>query len=300
MFVRLLFFSIFLFAAINLHSQNYIDLLKVHHTHYAPTTFSDSASVKTGFEEFAFDLKAPLRVNSKLVIVSGLYSEYTKLRLYSQSSEQTQIYSVAPVVGVNFKWNEKWKGTFVFLPKLASDFIKIGRSDFQFGGNVLLEKMANKVKYKFGLYYNAEKSGSLFVPLLGFYYLSKNSKLEVDVVAPVWADVNYAVQNRVKLGANFRAVVRSYHLNSEWGSGYVVKSVNELFVYLQFNLTKRLIIQGKAGYSIGRNHRVYNSGDQYDFAFSAVRFGDDRLKQNTDFKNGLMFQTRLIYRLQLP
>jgi hypothetical protein len=44
---------------------------------------------------------------------------------------------------------------------------------------------------------------------------------------------------------------------------------------------------------------VYNSGDQYDFALSAVRFGDDRLQQNADFKNGLMFQTRLIYRLQL-
>ena len=299
MLLRLLLFSILLYAAIDSHSQNYVDLLKVHHTHYASTAFSDSASLKRGFEEFVFDLKAPLRVNSNLVIVSGLYSEYTKLRLYSQSSQQTQIYSITPVVGVNYKWNEKWKSTFVFLPKLASDFIKIGRSDFQFGGNVLLEKMANKVKYKFGLYYNGEKSGSLFVPLLGLYYLSKNSKLEVDVVAPVWADLNYAVQKRVKLGVNFRSVVRSYHLNSEWGSRYVVKSVNELFVYLQFNLSKRLILQGKAGYSIGRNHRVYNSGDQYDFALSAVRFGDDRLQQNADFKNGLMFQTRLIYRLQL-
>jgi hypothetical protein len=297
--LRLLFFSVFVLSAAAMRSQNYVDLIKVHHSHYSPTSYSDSTSLKRGFEEVVVDLKAPLKVNDKVVVVTGLFTEYFKLRLFSNSTHETQLYSIAPIVGVNYKLSDRWKGTLLCLPKLSSDLLKIGENDFQYGGSVLMEKKADKFKYKVGLYYNSEKSGSLFVPLLGLYYVSKNSKLEVDVVAPVWADVNYVLLPKLKMGANFRSVVRSYQLNSEIESRYVVKSVNELFVYLQFNLTQRLLIQGKAGYTVGRNHQVFNSDDKFDFALSAIKIGDERVQQNANFNNGLIFQTRLIYRLPL-
>jgi len=101
----------------------------------------------------------------------------------------------------------------------------------------------------------------------------------------------------MKIGANFSAFVRSYHLSER--NVYLVKKSNDVFGYLQFNLSKSILLQTKTGYSIGRSYKVYDNNDKTNLAVSAFRFGDDRTVLNPTFKNGLLFKVRLIYRFHI-
>ena len=153
------------------------------------------------------------------------------------------------------------------------------------------------LKYNLGVYYNGELFGPFVVPLFGLYYKSNNEKFEVNLTLPIWGDMNYKLNNTIKIGANFAAFVRSYHLGES--NTYLAKKSNDLFAYLQFNLTKNIVLQTKTGYSIGRTLKVYEENDKTDLAFSAFRFGDDRTVLNPTFKDGMIFKIRLLYRFHI-
>ena len=201
---------------------------------------------------------------------------------------------------MNIEHNDKWTGTYLFLPKLSSDLKKISRNDFQFGGLVLIDyKKSAKLKYRFGLYYNSELFGPYFVPLIGLYYKSSNDKLEINATLPVWADVNYRFAPWFRVGSNFSGLTRTYNINepqfSENGE-YLVKQSNELFLYGQFELFKSIIIQTKIGYSLGRRYGIYDTKDKVGFGVLLFRIDDDRDQLNSDFSDGMIFRVRLIYR----
>src|SRR5690606_28468199 len=102
----------------------------------------------------------------------------------------------------------------ILLPKLSSDFKEINANDFQLGAIAILKyEKKDNLNYKLGAYYNSELFGPFFVPILGMYYLSPSEKLEIDLSLPLWADINYKVLEKVRVGANFAAFVRTYYLN---------------------------------------------------------------------------------------
>lgn len=292
-FALSLFFSLLTF---NSFSQNYVDVARFH---YADTPQNDFDSIggTTNVKDFGLDVTLPIVINESNTFLTGFNIDQITTKLHPTSNTVT-ISTVNLKIGYNKKHSDKWSGTYMFLPKISSDFKKITSKDYQFGGLVLMKynKKAN-LKYNIGLYYNSELFGPFLVPLLGLYYKSDNDKFEANLTLPIWADINYKLNNFMKVGANFSAFVRSYHLGEN--NAYVVKKSNDLFGYLQFNLTKSLLLQTKTGYTIGRSFKVYNDDDKADLGVSAFRFGDDRTELNPTFKDGLIFKARLIYRFHI-
>jgi len=87
------------------------------------------------------------------------------------------------------------------LPKLSSDLANVSNDDFQIGIVGLANyKIKKNLKFKFGFYFNTESYGSLFVPLLGLYYLSPNNKLETNLTLPLKADLNYLLSKIIAVG----------------------------------------------------------------------------------------------------
>ncbi|PJA06604.1 MAG: hypothetical protein COX70_09170 [Flavobacteriales bacterium CG_4_10_14_0_2_um_filter_32_8] len=292
--ILFLFFSLFYHAIF--FSQNYIDLAKFHYSNTPQNKF-DSIGGTTNIEEFGADITFPIQLNNKNVVLSGLILEQIKLKIHPLA-DFTTISTINLKIGLNRNHSEKWNGTYLLLPKLSSNFEKITAKDFQLGGLILMKYNKNdNLKYNVGLYYNNELFGAFFVPLLGLYYKSKNDKLEANLTLPIWADVNYKLKNWLIIGTNFTAGVKSFYLENDYT--YVVKKTNEIFGYLQFNINKSLLIQTKTGYSIGRSYRVYHENEKIDMGISSFRFGDHRTVLNPDFKDGLIFQIRLIYRFNL-
>lgn len=291
-----LFCVILFLIAGQLSAQNYVDLLKLHMAQTPENSF-DSIDGTTAIQEFGADLTLPIVLANENAIVTGLVYENINLKLHPEASSTT-LTTLNLKVGYNVIHSDKLTASYILLPKISSDMESIGSKDFQIGGVALFKlKKTDNFKYHFGLYANQDLFGPFLVPLLGFYYKSENDKLEINATLPVWADINYSLNNWFRMGANFSAVVRSYHLSES--NAYVVKKSNDLFGYLQFHLTKSILLQTKVGYTIGRSYNAYQDADKTSLGVSAFRFGDDRTQLNPTFEDGIVYRARLIYRFHL-
>jgi len=265
-----------------------------------PVNDFENSSAGTRVKEFGVEITAPVPVNPNDMVMTGLIYERTELKLFESNDEDT--ISIAGLkLGLIKKHSEKWSGSYVLLPKLSSDFNgPLSIKDFQIGGIALMKFTKNEnLNYKFGLYYNSELFGPFLVPLFGLYYLSDNKKFESTLTLPFLADANYKLLDKLKVGVNFSAQVRSYHLNeiSAGTNGYAVKDIKEIGSYLRFTIVKGLSIQARVAYSLGRSYRVFEEGDKIKFGSILIKVDDHRERLNTDFSNGLIYQTSLIYRI---
>lgn len=295
--MKSVFFSIsFYLLSFVSFGQDYVDLARFHYSNTPQNNF-DSIGGSTNVEDFGLDVTLPIQINDSNAFLTGFNIDQIKTKFHPTDNFRT-VSSVNLKIGFNKKHSSKWSGTYMFLPKLSSDFKNLGSKDFQFGALALMKyHKKENLKYNIGIYYNGELFGPFIVPLLGIYYKSENGKFEANLTLPIWTDINYKVNNFMKIGANFAAFVRSYHLSEN--AAYIVKKSNDIFGYLQFNLAKSVLLQTKTGYTIGRSYKVYADNDKADLGLSAFRFGDDRTVLNPTFKDGLVFKIRLIYRFHI-
>jgi hypothetical protein len=282
-------------------SQNYVDLLKVSASTTPNNTF-DSSDVKTRINDLLVDLTVPVKINEGFSVLTGVIYEDMQTKLFADGIVKN-FGSTTVKLGFNKQLTEKWSTTVVALPKIASDYNSFNQKDFQVGGIALFKfKKRDNLNFKTGLYYNSELFGPLFVPMLGLYYQSPNKKLEVNIMLPLQADVNYQVLPFMNVGCNFNGQIRSYHLNHISDANpntYVTKSTNELFAYVKFNVTKSICLQTKLGQSFGRSYKVYDEADKVSFGLPATFIGDKRQQLNSNFSNGMIFQVTFLYRLNL-
>lgn len=284
----------------NVFSQKYVDVAKFYFGNSSQNKFENSDS-STRIKELGLEITIPIVINPSDAILTGLVYERIQTRFFEKDPETT-VSVIGLRAGLSKKHSDKWSGTYVLIPKLASDFDHIGSKDFQLGVIALLKyaKRTNK-NYKLGIYYNSELFGPFIVPLFGIYYLSPDGKFETNLTLPFVADINYKLHQRLNVGLNFNGQVRSYHLTevpSTDKPGYVVKATNELFSYLKFNLTKSLSIQTRLGYSVGRSFRAYDENDKISFGSILIKVGDDRQQLNTDFSDGFIYQAMLLFRVK--
>lgn len=293
----IIFFGIFVLTA---NAQNYIDIARFSYGNTPLNTF-ENTSEKTKVEEFGLQLIFPIVLNEKTVILTGFSADRSRLKLDPDFADHTSLNKVRLQLGLNQVHSEKWTGTYVLLPSISSDFETITKKDFQIGLLTLLTYTKNKnLKYKFGFYANAEKYGPLFVPLFGLYYLSPNQKFESTLLLPGQADFNYQLAKKTALGVNFDGMASSYNLNHTIYTPkgqYVVRSSNELYTYLQFQLGKSLVAKTKVGYSISRSYKVFDNDDKVDLSIGYLYLGDDRTQLNTNFEKGAIFKFELLYRV---
>lgn len=290
--------ALLVFLITSAFGQKYVDIAKFYYN-TTPMNKFENSDASTQLKELGLDVTLPVVINPSDAFLTGFIYERNETKLFEAGPVET--FSVTGLrVGLAKKHSDKWSGTYMLIPKIASDFEDITRKDFQIGAIALLKytKTENK-NYKLGLYYNSELFGPFIVPLFGMYYLSPNKKFEANLTLPFLADVNYKVHDRMNIGVNFFGQVRSYHLTDIAGSnngGYVVKATNDLYGYLKFNLSTSLSIQTKVGYSFGRSYRVYDEADKITVGTVLIKVGDDRQQLNTDFSNGFVYQVMLLYR----
>lgn len=291
----------FLLAGSFAFSQNYVDILKVSASTTPNNTFDGSAA-KTKLNEVCVDLTVPVKINESFSVLTGVIYEDMQTKLFADGIVKN-FGSTTVKLGFNKQLTEKWSTTVVALPKITSDYNSFNQKDFQVGGIALFKyKKHDNLNFKTGLYYNSELFGPLFVPMLGLYYQSPNKKLEVNIMLPLQADVNYQILPFMNVGCNFNGQIRSYHLSNVTDANpntYVAKSTNELFGYLKFNFTKSISLQTKLGQSFGRTYKVYDEADKVSFGLPATFIGDKRQQLNSNFSNGMIFQVTLLYRLHL-
>ena len=290
---------VLLFIAHLSTAQNYIDLAKFDYSTTSTNSF-DTDEATTGLMEMNGNLTVPIVINEKINFLTGLtYEQITAS--FNPGRANESLIGLTLKLGMNVNHNSKWSGTYMLVPKISSDFEKIGSDDYQIGGVVLMKyAKSDHFNYKFGAYGNTELFGPFFVPIFGFYYLSSNNKFEANVLLPLSVDLNYAVSNSLRFGLNFKGQIRTYNINTPIGnesSRYLTRSTNELYSYVQYSLKNGINLQFGFGRSVARSYRMYN--EKVSMGTSLLYFGDNRSQLNTDFSDSWLFKATVFYRLNL-
>jgi len=275
-------------------SQNYIDLLKVEYSLSKGNKFKTHPNSSNVYE-WVVDATVPIVLSENNTLLTGFLYENSKVIAYA-GMDQINLFTLNLKLGINKIYSAKWSATYLFLPKLSSDLQTIKSNDFQMGAVTIFKLSKNAyLNYKFGAYYNFELSGPFLVPLVGIYY--QKSKFEANIMLPLAVDLNYSILSQFRVGFKFSGFIKSFHLNDTFNgmSQYISKANNEIGGYLGFSKGNVNLI-AMLGTSIGRSYRTYEIEDRLGFSLSAIKFGDNRNQLNTDFADGLVVRTSLIYR----
>lgn len=280
--------------------QNSIDLANVYYRTSPFNTVKDSAHTYS-LNTVAVDLKLPLVLNDKNVAIVGLDYQKNQIKSSANNRKNLAFSSMCLQIGLEHKWNATSKMLFMSITRLNTDFNSVGLDHMQQGGLVLgTTSHSTNFDWKYGAYYNAEFFGPMFVPLFGFNW-QMNDHWRLKLIVPLNFELAYQPKDNFVAGIRFDGVNASFRTNQDplQQVAYIDKADNNIWAFSEFEIGKNCWFHVKAGYSILRKYRVYESTEKMNWKLGPVNFGDDRPSVVSSFQNGLSCEARFIYRLQL-
>lgn len=280
-------------------AQEYIDLFSINYGKSQEKTFENS-SVNTSISTFQTNLTLPVVLNEKYTAVTGVNFSSYSLQLFPDSNNN-HLYSTNLRVGLSVKHSEHWSGLYLFLPKVASDYINVNSEDIYLGGLAVLKYKRNEnFGYGLGLYGSSEAYGMSVVPIVTFYYHSPNKRFEINGFMPNDADINYSLTDKTRIGVDFLGHGNSYKLTTDnIRSNYVENNSIDFSSYVQRSVfDKKILLRLKLGYSLNE-FRVYPMDQKLDLQILALKFGDNRTRLFEDKSNTILLKMEAIYRFDL-
>ncbi|MFT4942890.1 MAG: hypothetical protein ACI8RH_000627 [Flavobacteriales bacterium] len=293
---NILFIALFICSSM-VNAQDYLDILKVSHSQ--ATLGNIDTDDETDVSNTNIELYLPIPITAKAVLLSGFTYENTRLGL-NHSDSRSNLIMTRFNLGVKLNHGNKWSGTYVALPKLASDFNDLGADDFQMGGIALLEKKySSRYVLKFGAYVSTENFGTTVTPIIGLWYKSKNSKFYVNATLPIRADVNYSLTNSFSLGANLLTSVKSYNLSEANSDFYVQEESIRFSAFAAYGfLDDMLILRARVGLDT-TDYGVYNKNSNSIVQVLTAQIGDERARENSEFSAAPFVGLDLMFRVDL-
>jgi hypothetical protein len=304
---NILFIALFICTSM-VNAQDYLDILKVSHSQ--ATLGNIDTDDETDVSNTNIELYLPIPITAKAVLLTGFTYENTSLGTYFPDLNSQTIPSFIDGssnlimtrfnLGVKLNHGNKWSGTYVALPKLASDFNDLGADDFQMGGIALLEKKySSRYVLKFGAYVSTENFGTTVTPIIGLWYKSKNSKFYVNATLPIRADVNYSLTNSFSLGANLLTSVKSYNLSEVNSDFYVQEESIRFSVFAAYGfLDDMLILRARVGLDT-TDYGVYNKSSNSIVQVLTAQIGNERTRENSEFSAAPFVGLDLMFRVDL-
>lgn len=277
-------------------AQNYLDIVRLNVSNTSLENLDGTHATDVSNVNLEFLLPTP--VNDKTILITGITAELSNLELNAGLGNEGLIMTRLNL-GAKIYHSKKWTGTYLLLPKIASNLNEVASQDFQIGAIALLEyRHKNRFRTKYGLYSSSEEFGTIITPLLGVYYRTPNNKFYIDAAFPIRMEANYNLTKKFSVGADLRTSIKSYNLGLT--DRYVQEESIRGGFYASYSLLKdKVILRAKAGLDT-TDYGLYNSGDRVGAQILTVQVnGDDRTRLNGEFDSSLFFGLDMIYRLDL-
>lgn len=287
-------------------TQNFVDLANVY-WRMSPGNAVEGSDEKVNFNTRAMDAKIPVKISDKLILLPG--TELANNSIVNSNGNSWVFSSVALQLGLEYKWSDRFKSVFMVIPKYSTTFTGgVDSKDLQFGGLTLNTfKRSDNFDWRFGAYVNSELFSVMIVPLFGFNW-KMNEKWRWKMLIPVNLELSRIMNKRWIAGLLFIGANASYRMRQQLNpyatypenyQPYMDKADNNAWLYSDIYLTKNLVLNLKAGYSVLRKYRLYNEDDKLDLKLGPVNLGNDRADVPALMKNGLSFEARFIFRMPL-
>lgn len=288
----------FLMSANLIYSQDYVDIVKLSTNNVTLGNLDND--YETSVNNVNMEVYYPKKISEKAVLLTGFTVENTRLNL-GQSLDRSSLTMTRLNLGMKYQHSEKWSGTYVILPKIASDFENIGSNDFQFGGLAILDyQYSEAYKIKFGLYTSSENHGATITPLIGLWHRSKDNKFYINATLPIRMDANYAFSKKFSVGSDLATSIKSYNLSEFNSNNYVQEESIRFALYAALGLMDNsIILRGKIGFDT-TDYGFYNSTEK--IGAQVLTFPlktDKRNRLNSEFDASLYVGFDAIYRFDL-
>jgi hypothetical protein len=291
-------FMLFGLFTVSVSAQDYVDIFKLSLNN--ATLGNLDNDYETSVNNLNMEVYYPKKLSEKTVLLTGFTVENTRLN-FSEGAERTSLTMTRLNLGMKYQHSEKWSGTYVFLPKIASDFDNIWSNDFQFGGLAVLDYQYNETsKVKFGLYASSENHGSTITPLIGIWHRSKDSKFYINATLPIRMDANYSLSDKFSVGADLLTSIKSYDLDGINSDLYTQEESIRFALYAALGLMDNsIILRGKVGFDT-TDYGVYNSNEKVGAQVLTFPLSTDkRNRLNSEFDSSLYVGFDAIYRFDL-
>lgn len=302
-FNLMLLFALFTLSA---SAQDYVDIFKLSVNNAILGNIDNN--YETGVNNLNMEVYYPKKLSEKAVLLTGFTVENTRLDLNVSRIQTADIVSGRSSLtmtrfnlGMKYQHSEKWSGTYVFLPKIASDFENIGSNDFQFGGLAVLDYQYSETsKVKFGVYASTENHGSTITPLIGIWHRSKDSKFYINATLPIRMDANYALSKKFSVGSDLLTSIKSYNLSQVDSDNYVQEESIRFALYAALGLMDNsIIVRGKVGFDT-TDYGLFNSNQKVGAQVLTFPLNTDkRTRLNSEFDSSLYVGFDAIYRFDL-
>ncbi len=282
------------------NSQEYVDIFTINYRQSEDTSF-ENTNKNTTIESFQTEVIFPIVLKSKNVLITGINYSSSSLQLFP-STNYNHFYTTRLTAGISINHSEKWKGNYILLPKIASDYKNISHNDFYIGGLLEWKYKKNKnLNYRFGLYASTEAFGIFTTPIFGLYYTSPNERLEINLSLPIVTDINYRIQKNITIGFDYIGLGDSYKFMDEnkLSEYYTQNNSLEFSTYIQYSIfNKSVLLRLKSGYSTNK-FEVYSIDEKNNLALSSFRFGDYRTQLNSNLTSNIFFKVEAKYRFHI-
>ena len=219
---------------------------------------------------------------------------------FSNAIRPTRLYGFLFQTGLVQRLTETTAVQLLMMPRFMTDFKGVGLQHFQFGGIGLFEKKYHdRFMMRYGLLYNRELFGHVFVPLV-YVDWKLSDKWSVTGLLPIFSKISYQVTDNLSFGFNHFGLVTSYQLgDAAYNNDYIERKSIDVTLFGRIRIAGNFHFETRAGYALGRSYRQYEEGDELDFKIITFSFGDDRVQKNIAFDPGPILDFRIVYNLPL-
>ena len=276
-------------------SQPFVDLFNSRFQSFPAVSYMGESKKNISATHLQTNVLAPIVRKNKDVILMGINYYLLNFKVKGDTSFSTSLRAHSIHAGYNKQWkNEKWKTLFLFIVRANSRLANIASEDFQYGGVILFNyKHKENLRYRLGLYYNHEYFGNFFIPLVGIEWkINKTLNLFGDL--PNSLSLEKKLNEKIYAGLIYLSLTTSYRPdNTSYSNDFVregEKGVghNQIKLFLNYYLTKHLVIFAEAGRTYGRSFQLFRANIDTDLSNSVFRETTDSFL----FNGGVAFRFR--------
>lgn len=264
------------------NAQPYVDLINNRNSFFPETPYKSIPDANLRSSQITTEFLIPFQFKNGDAFIFGASSDIIRLNYEDPATEtQESLYSVSVRIGYDlfFKKNGKWDCLALLLPKLNSDFVDISSNDFQMGGLIISTfKKSEKLKYKFGWYFNSEFFYPYTFPIVGIDW-QVSEKLRLFGNLPIDFTSEYKLRERFYTGFKFNPLTYSFRLSEKSNNSYIKQVDYQFKLFLSYYLTPNVVCYIEGGHTIGRYYK---------------QFSEDHVLEThnpvfTDFNNSFLF-----------
>jgi hypothetical protein len=279
------------YVSLQLDAQPYLDLAKFNYSYSPKSGLGDKA---TPLESHYFNIAATIPIELKKGGDAFILNPFFDNSQGTVSTRDFHVLSEGLFLGFLKKDIIKnWNLLSSFIVRRNKEAQENVEDDWQYGGVLLATwKKTQLASLKFGMYYNKEFFGNYFIPLVGIdWQIDKKNNLFGVLPGSMWFE--HRINQTLYYGLAFRALTNSYRLHTIdpcfsgdcTAKNYLRIDDNQLGIFGDVYLSKKIVLTGEAGYTILRRYR-------YGFKGKTIHL-------QTDYKNdNFYFRASLAYRLR--